>query len=125
MSILETGTGEGFLVKVNKNGQVEAQAAVTGEVTSNPCGAIANQASFDLLNESTTLLEVEQSRVEFRIQNQGSDAAYIHLGVDPATVEDWRIPAGGELRLERYIGVVNAVSTVDPGTTLLVWELVR
>ena len=124
MSTIETGTGEGYLAKVNSEGRLQAEASVTGEVTSNPCSATSNRASFELDEDSTTLLDEEANRVELLVQNQGSEPAYVNLGADPATDEDWKVPGGGEFRLERYTGVVKGISTMT-GTTVLVLEIVR
>ena len=124
MSTIETGTGEGYTARVNGAGQLQTVSTVSGEVTNFPGGCSANRVPMELHETSTELLDEELDRVEFLIQNQGSEPAYIRLGTSSATASDWKIPAGGDFRLQHYGGAVKGISTVT-GTTLLVWELVR
>jgi hypothetical protein len=121
---LETGTGEGFLARVNSSGRLEISGEVTNTVLTRTEGATVYRSRVTVTSSSGVLVAARTGRQGLRIQVQGANAVYLRFEGADATNEDWLVAAGGEYVADRfsYAGPIRAIA---PGgdSAVLVLEL--
>jgi hypothetical protein len=120
---LETGTGEGYLARVNSSGRLETSGEVTNTVTTKAEGLTVYRTTATVASTSGVLVAARAGRQGLRVQVQGANAVYLRFESADASNQDWMVPAGGEYLADRfpYAGAVRAIA---PGgdTAVLVLE---
>jgi hypothetical protein len=124
VNVAVQGSPEGYLAKVNSDGQVETATEVTNTVDTKPAAAAAYRTRVTLTTTSGTLLSARTGRRGLWLQNQGANPVYLSFEAAAATAQDWLLAAGGEYRAESfpYEGEVRAIA-VGGGSAVLAIEL--
>ena len=114
-------TPEGYTARVNSDGQISTQAEVTNAVDTRPASGDLTRSSVTVQTTSGVLVSALAGRRSIWIQNQGVNPVYVRFAAAAATAGDWLVPAGGELRLERfpYEGEIRAIAPVANSTVLV------
>ncbi|NUN52308.1 MAG: hypothetical protein HUU06_05915 [Planctomycetaceae bacterium] len=102
MNVAVQGSPEGYLAKVNSDGQMETATEVTNTVATKPGAAAAYRTRVTLTTTSSTLLAARTGRRGLWIQNQGANPVYLRFEAAAATNQDWLLAAGGEFRADNF-----------------------
>jgi hypothetical protein len=112
MNVAVQGSPEGYIAKVNSDGQVETATEVTNTVDVKAAAGAVYRTRVTVAVTSGTLLSSRTGRRGLWIQNQGANPVYLRFEAAAATAQDWLVAAGGEYRAENfpYEGEVRAIA---------------
>jgi hypothetical protein len=115
---IETGTGEGYTLVVDADGNAATVTRLAAVEVVRTTGTVGTS--------SAELLPARPGRQGLLLQNQGANPVHLRFGDAAATASDWLVAAGGEVRMERlaYAGAVQAIAVGGSAAVLALESVV-